>query len=152
MKTMLWLAACALAAGCTATNHVTPETMQIATAPLVCRNADECAVWWHRAHDWVTRHSAYKVETATDSLIESAGPEGGSGKLAYQITKTANADGSATIGFAAHCDSMLGCRPDPWQAGAAFKQFVKTGTEKPLQLAPDAPTPASETGGAKDQG
>lgn len=150
MKTMLWAVSCALAAGCAGTNHVTPETMQIATTPLVCRNTDECALWWQRAHDWVTRHSEYKVKTSTDSLIESAGPEGGSGKLAYQITKTANSDGSATIGFAAHCDSMLGCRPDPWQAGADFKQFVKTGSEKPLQLAPDAPSPAS--GGAKDHG
>jgi hypothetical protein len=130
MKTMLWAASCTLAA-CAATSHVSPETMQIATAPLVCQNNDECALWWQRAHDWVARHGAYKLRTVTDSLIETAGPEGGSGKLAYHITKTAEHDGSATIGFSAHCDSMIGCRPNPWKAGAEFKQFVRTGVEPP---------------------
>lgn len=130
MKTMPWVAACVLAAGCSATNRVSPETMQIATAPLICTQADECARWWARAREWVAHHSEYPLQTSTDSLIETAGPAGGSGKLAYQITKTINADGSATIGFAAHCDSMLGCRPDPWRAGADFKQFVKTGVAR----------------------
>lgn len=130
MKTMLWAASCTLVA-CAATSHVSPETMQIATAPLVCQNNDECALWWQRAHDWVARHGAYKLRTVTDSLIETAGPEGGSGKLAYHITKTADRDGSATIGFSAHCDSMFGCRPNPWKAGAEFKQFVRTGVEPP---------------------
>jgi hypothetical protein len=137
MKTFVWVVLCALVVGCGETNHVSPETMQIATAPLICRNADECAQWWQRAQDWVARHSAYKLQTLTDSLIETAGPEGGSGKLAYEITKVTNHDGSATIGYAAHCDSMVGCRPDPWKAGAGFKQFVKTGVEPPLKSAPD---------------
>jgi hypothetical protein len=137
MKTFLWMVPCALVAGCAATNQVSPETMQIATAPLICQNADECAQFWQRAQDWVARHSAYELQTVTDSLIETAGPEGGSGKLAYEITKVANPDGSATIGFAAHCDSMIGCRPDPWKAGASFKQFVKTGVEPPTRSAPE---------------
>jgi hypothetical protein len=137
MKTFLWMLPCALVAGCAATNQVSPETMQIATAPLICQNADECAQFWQRAHDWVARHSAYELQTVTDSLIETAGPEGGSGKLAYEITKVGNPDGSATIGFAAHCDSMIGCRPDPWKAGAGFKQFVKTGVEPPSRSAPE---------------
>lgn len=137
MKTFLWVVPCALVAGCAATSQVSPETMQIATAPLICQNTDQCAQWWQRAQDWVARHSAYELRTVTDSLIETAGPEGGSGKLAYEITKVANRDGSATIGFAAHCDSMIGCRPDPWLAGAGFKQYVKTGVEPPSQSAPD---------------
>jgi len=127
MKTMPWVAACVLAAGCSTTDRVTPDTMRAATAPLICAHADECARWWARAQQWVSRHSEYPVQTASDSLIVTTGPEGGSGKLAYQITRTANADGSETIGFAAHCDSMTGCRPDPWQAAAEFKQFVRAG-------------------------
>lgn len=138
MKTMLWAVLLALVTGCAATDHVSPETMQIATAPLVCQNADECALWWQRAQDWIGRHSAYKLKTVTDSLIETTGPEGGSGKLAYEITKTVNRDGSATIGFAAHCDSMLGCRPNPWKAGADFKRFVKSGVEPSPQSVPES--------------
>jgi hypothetical protein len=123
---MAWALMCALAAGCAA-NHVSPAMMQTATTPLIC-NTDECALWWQRAHDWVTQHSEYKLRSATDSLIETAGPAGGSSKLAYEITKTSNDDGTSTIGFAAHCDSMIGgCRPDPWRAAADFKQYVRNG-------------------------
>jgi hypothetical protein len=147
MRTMLWAASCALLAGCSAATHrVSPETMQLATAPLVCQSADECALWWQRAEDWVLRHGSYKVFAVTDSLIETTGPEGGSSKLAYEITKTANADGSATIGFAAYCDSMFGCRPNPWEAGAKFKQFVRSGIEPSPQSEPDSsPSAPSST-------
>ncbi|GLU35851.1 hypothetical protein WKR88_28325 [Trinickia caryophylli] len=141
MNRTLSMLAVACLAGCATKNHVSPETMQIATAPLVCTNAGECARWWSRAHDWVVGHSAYALQTSTDSLIATAGPDGGSAALAYQITRTQNADGSSTIGFAAHCDSMIGCRPDPWKAGAAFKQFVKTGVEPPAQPTTGAPPP-----------
>ncbi|HEV3106078.1 MAG TPA: hypothetical protein VGZ01_10340 [Trinickia sp.] len=129
MKTMGWVLSCVLAAGCAATNQVSPETMQQATTPLIC-STDECALWWQRARDWVTHHANYALRSATDSLIETAGPAGGSGKLAYEITKTSNDDGTFTIGFAAHCDSAIGgCRPDPWRAAADFKQFVRNGVE-----------------------
>lgn len=132
MKTMPWAILCALAAGCAATNQVSPETMQQATAPLICHADDECALWWQRAQDWVTHHAAYKLQTASDTLIATAGPSGGSGKLAYQITKASNNDGTSTIGFAAHCNSAIdGCHPDPWRAAADFKRFVRTGAEPP---------------------
>lgn len=128
--------ACALFAGCTAANRVEPETMQIATAPLVCR-ADQCAVWWERARQWVAQHAQYPLQTDTADAIETAGPAGGSGAPAYQVTRARNPDGSFTIGFAAHCDRPLaGCRPDPWQSAARFKQFVRSGAEAPPSAQP----------------
>jgi len=99
--------------------------MQIATTPLTCSNKVECDAWWQRAQTWVTSHSKYKVESATDTLIQTSGPDGGKRALAYQITRAANPDGTATIGFAAHCDGSLGCKPNPWEAGADFKQYVR---------------------------
>jgi hypothetical protein len=125
MKSMLCVVSCVVAA-CGATNHVSPDTMQTATAPLICQDETQCGAWWQRAQQWVERHGAYPLRTVTASLIATAGPEGGSGKLAYEITKSPNGDGSATIGFSAHCDSMLGCHPNPWEAGAAFKRCVRT--------------------------
>jgi len=145
-------ALCVLAAGCATRGQVNPDVMQIATAPLTCSNADECATWWQRAQQWVRGHSTYEVETATDTLIQTSGPGGGKRALAYQITKTPNPDGTATIGFAAHCDSSVGCKPDPWDAGAAFKQFVRTGVEPARsahagRAAGAAPGADAQTGG-----
>jgi hypothetical protein len=129
MKRALLATLCVLAAsGCSTGGQVNPDVMQIATAPLTCANANECSLWWQRAQTWVTHHSTYKIEAATDSLIQTTGPDGGKRALAYQITRTPNNDGTATIGFAAHCDSSLGCKPNPWEAGADFKEFVRSGT------------------------
>jgi hypothetical protein len=114
-----------VAAGCSTQGQVDPDVMQIATKPLTCSNKAECDVWWQRAQSWVSTHSTYKIESATDTLIQTAGPDGGKRALAYQITRTANPDGTATIGFAAHCDGSLGCKPNPWEAGADFKQYVR---------------------------
>jgi len=125
MKKCLLTVLCVVAAGCSTQGQVDPDVMQIATAPLTCNNKSECDAWWARARTWVTNHSRYDVTTATDSLIQTAGPDGGKRALAFQITRTPNTDGTSTIGFAAHCDSSLGCKPNPWEAGADFKQFVR---------------------------
>ncbi|MEM5437935.1 hypothetical protein [Paraburkholderia diazotrophica] len=125
MKSNLMVVLCVLAAGCSTQGQVNPDVMQIATAPLTCTSKAQCDGWWQRAHSWVTTHSRYQVATATDSLIQTTGPEGGKRALAFEITKTPNNDGTSTIGFAAHCDSSLGCKPNPWEAGADFKQFVR---------------------------
>ena len=129
MKTIGSVLACVLVAGCAATNQVNPETMQAATKPLVCR-ADQCSLWWQRARQWIIGHTHYPLQIDTSQAIETAGPTGGSGTPAFQVTLARNPDGSSTIGFAAHCDRPLaGCRPNPWQAAADFKQFVQTGAE-----------------------
>jgi hypothetical protein len=120
-------ASVALFTGCSTQGQISAETMEQATAPLTCMNKAECDAWWGRAQVWVTNHSEYKLQTVTDSIIQTAGPSGGKRALAYQITKTPSNEGTATIGFAAHCDNMLGCEPNPWKAGADFKQFVRGG-------------------------
>jgi hypothetical protein len=126
-KTLL-AALCVLgtaAAGCSTQGQVNPDVMQVATTPLTCSNSAQCDLWWQRAQTWVQSHSKYRIESATSSLIQTAGPDGGKRALAYQITRTANPDGTATIGFAAHCDGSMGCKPNPWEAGADFKEFVR---------------------------
>jgi hypothetical protein len=136
----------ALFAGCSTQGQVSAETMEQATAPLTCMDRAECEAWWGRAQVWVTNHSEYKLQTVTDSIIQTAGPSGGKRALAYQITKTPSNEGTATIGFAAHCDNMLGCEPNPWKAGADFKQFVRgpaaSQAGAAATLPPVAPAPA----------
>ncbi|MCG5077797.1 hypothetical protein [Paraburkholderia tagetis] len=132
MKRTLPILLCAALAACAPRGQVNPDVMQIATAPLTCSDKPQCDIWWQRAQDWVRGNSKYEVQTVTDTLIQTSGPGGGKRALAYEITRTHNSDGT-TIGFAAHCDSSLGCKPDPWAAGAAFKQYVRTGIEQPLQ-------------------
>lgn len=144
MKKSLLAMLCVAATGCSTRGQVDPDVMQIATTPLTCSSKSECDVWWQRAQTWVTSHSTYKVESSTDTLIQTAGPDGGKRALAYQITRTANPDGTATIGFAAHCDGSMGCKPNPWEAGADFKQYVRGAAAAPQSKAkPSQEAPAT---------
>ena len=127
-----------LLAGCAAETQVSSQTMEQATAPLTCMSKLECDAWWARAQVWVTNHSEYKLQAITDSIIQTAGPSSGKRALAYQITKTPSNEGTATIGFAAHCENPLGCEPNPWAAGADFKQFVRNGAPRPANATPQA--------------
>lgn len=149
MKKGLLAVLCVLAAGCSTGGQVDPDTMQIATAPLTCTNKAQCDLWWGRAQAWVRQVSTYEVQTVTDTLIQTAGPDGGKRALAYEITLAPNNDGSATIGFAAHCDSSLGCKPNPWEAGADFKQFVRgntSGSAPPLPVSEHSAANSHSTG------
>ncbi|MGF6540464.1 hypothetical protein [Paraburkholderia youngii] len=158
MKNKALLAALCLVAtaGCSTQGQVNPDVMQIATKPLTCSNKAECDLWWQRAQSWVASHSKYEIETANDSLIQTAGPDGGKRALAFQITRASEPDGTVTIGFSAHCDSSLGCKPNPWEAGADFKQYVRgttgtaasapQGSAMPSQNAPDATHPETMPG------
>jgi hypothetical protein len=150
----LGAASLAFLGGCATQDQVSSTVMEQATAPLTCMSRAECDAWWARAQVWVTNHSEYKLQTITDSIIQTAGPSSGKRALAYQITKTPTNEGTATIGFAAHCDNPLGCEPNPWQAGADFKQFVRNGpglrkTQTPQAAQAPAPAPAPAPGGVQ---
>jgi hypothetical protein len=80
------MASIALVVGCSTQGQVSGETMEQATSPLTCMNKAECDAWWGRAQVWVTNHSEYKLQTVTDSIIQTAGPSGGKRALAYLIT------------------------------------------------------------------
>jgi hypothetical protein len=146
----LGAASLALLAGCASQDQVSSTIMEQATAPLTCMSKAECDAWWARAQVWVTNHSEYKLQTITDSIIQTAGPSSGKRALAYQITKTPTNEGTATIGFAAHCDNPLGCQPNPWEAGADFKQFVRNGPGLRKTATPQAAqAPAPAPGGVQ---
>jgi hypothetical protein len=139
----------ALLAGCASQDQVSSTTMEQATQPLTCMSKAECDAWWARAQVWVTNHSEYKLQTVTNSIIQTAGPSSSKRALAYQVTMTPTNEATATIGFAAHCDHPLGCDPNPWQAGADFKQFVRNGPSTARYVTPQAQAPQPSPNGVQ---
>lgn len=95
-----------------------------ASRPVVCTSDRDCRVKWSRAIAWVSQNSAYKFKTQTDFLIQTMGPLSDDTSSAFTITRTANADGTATIDFAAGCDNFLGCIPSVLEEKASFVHFV----------------------------
>ncbi|ELI7923492.1 hypothetical protein ACQ26G_004349 [Yersinia enterocolitica] len=96
-------------------------------APLICNGEKECNLFWQRAQFWVANNSAWKIETATDTLISTHNSQPDRADLAYQVTRLPNPDGTARIYIKPFCANMFGCRPKPYEAIVAFKRFVKSG-------------------------
>ena len=140
MKKALLATLCVLAAGCSTHGQVNPDVMQIATTPLTCSNATEC-----RSLVATRADLGGKPFDLQDRGRERFADPDRRARLAanarwpIRSRKTPNNDGTATIGFAAHCDSSLGCKPNPWEAGADFKEFVRSGV---------AGSPAPQNNGA----
>lgn len=99
--------------------------MTEANEPLLCANKAQCDTYWQRAQVWVSTHSGYKVQTATDAIIQTYGPFGAKVELAHQVLRLPNENGSARIIIKSNCDNIFGCHPEPYRAAVDFKRFVR---------------------------
>ncbi|MEH4659320.1 hypothetical protein [Phytobacter diazotrophicus] len=107
---------------------VDPAVQAEAKKPLICKDEKQCDLYWKRAQFWIAHNSAWKIQTATDTLISTFNPPGSDARLAYQVTKMPNEDGSARIYIAPFCNNMFGCQPELYGAVVNFKNFVKSGS------------------------
>ena len=124
MKRAIVISALALA-GCAAQPRVqdNPEAME----PLVCSNKMQCDAWWQRAQSLVALNSFWKIQTASDAVIQTYGPGQSRVELAYTITRIPEANGSARITISGACANIFGCSPKLVDAVLSFKRFVKAG-------------------------
>jgi hypothetical protein len=103
------------------TQNVSPEALQ---API-CQSTAQCNDAWRRAQVWVATHGGYKIQTATDSVIQTFGPGGSSPELAFLVTREPLEAGREQIVMHASCDNFIGCIPKPTEAIANFNAYVK---------------------------
>src|SRR2546427_8369826 len=84
--------------------------------PITCHAGPDCDAKWSRAATWVTEHSKYKLETSSESLIQTSGPGAfeTDSSPAYKITKVAMGPGEYTIEFAGGGGNLFwGHPPNP---------------------------------------
>lgn len=62
--------------GCAAprVDRLSDEDLRELSEDLVCEGADACAFMWRRAQVWVVNNAGYKIQTATDTVIETFNP------------------------------------------------------------------------------
>ena len=101
--------------------------------PITCNAGADCNAKWSRADAWIKGHSKYKVETSSESLIQTSGPGAFETDSApsYKITKVAMGPGEYAIEFAGGCDSIFGCTPTIPAARADFTQAVLAAEAAP---------------------
>ena len=73
MRQIVAGAAIAILAGCASpsTNDLTPDDVAQLQEPLECQGKAACDLMWRRAQLWVAQHSGYKIQLATDVIIET---------------------------------------------------------------------------------
>ncbi|CAG2161348.1 hypothetical protein [Cupriavidus numazuensis] len=105
-----------------------------------CANRAQCDTYWQRAQAWVAMNSRYRIQIATDVVLQTYGSR--DMELAYYITRVVNSDGSATIVVDATCGNMFGCATDPAAAKSDFRRFVVQSnipaSSQPLVTSPPA--------------
>jgi hypothetical protein len=110
-------------AGCAQT-PIAVEPPAISAEPVLCVDRAQCDVYWQRAQAWVANNSAYRLQTITDTVIETAGPLAARTSLAYRITRVPDDQQGARIYVMAACGHLAGCNPASSDAVVAFKRFV----------------------------
>ena len=69
----IWVAAAVLS-GCVQT-PIAIEPPAASAQPVLCVNRSQCDVYWQRAQAWVANNSVYRLQTVTDTVLETAGPQ-----------------------------------------------------------------------------
>lgn len=126
MRLILLAAVVALAAGPALAKapKVTPEILAEAARPVTCDSPDDCEVKWGRALQWVLNNSAYKIQTQTDMMISTYGPEANSPLPAFTVNRVPKGGGVYEFNWRAACNNMFGCSPNLTLAKAAFVRAI----------------------------
>jgi hypothetical protein len=95
--------------------------------PVKCDSA--CKPQWERAQLWLTRHSAWKVQMATDVVLQTYSPVSSEPHYGFTVTKEPVGPDGYEISLAMVCGNMLGCDPSPVGVRKAFYYFVATGVD-----------------------
>ena len=111
-------------AACAAPPKLTPQEMAEAQTPLTCSTKAECDLYWQKAQIWLVNNSAYRVQSATDTVISTYGPINGQPNFAFTITKLPNGNGGALITLQGACGNMFGCIPPLEGFVLNFRRYV----------------------------
>ena len=119
-----------LAVGCSSTSK--PATVALADVPAreaVTCSGDDCSLCWDRAQLWLVGHSKWKIQTATNAVIQTFSPAGSEPSYGFTVTKEPDGTGAHRIRLSMSCGNMLGCSPKPVDVARAFYHYVETGED-----------------------
>lgn len=96
---------------------------------LICESQD-CAEQWQRAQVWVVKHSHWKIQTATDVLIQTYNPTGSMPTYGFSIMKEPLGNGRYRITMSLSCGNIFGCSPPTAnQVKKAFYYYLASGND-----------------------
>ncbi|MCV2423377.1 hypothetical protein LNV47_22575 [Paucibacter sp. DJ4R-1] len=94
-----------------------------ASAPR-CTGEKDCAAKWDAAQLWVVKNAGFKIQNATNVLIQTYFPTNASMALGVEVTKEGEGGGVHVIRARIWCDNFIGCERDPLDAVLDFNRKV----------------------------
>lgn len=113
-------------AGCLAATPVRLGSAANA-APVTCDT--NCTTAWQRSQLWLVKHSRWKIQTATDVLLQTYNPPDQDTSYGFTVTREPVGDGRFTIRMALQCANFIRCDPARSDVLAAFNHYVATGED-----------------------
>lgn len=110
--------------GCAAKED--PATIAAANAPLICEGKNQCELYWQKSQAWLATNSAWKIQTANDTIINTFNPAPNAATLGYQLVKTPLGNERYEIIVQTSCGNVFGCIPSAVQQTASLKTYVKS--------------------------
>ena len=98
----------------------------IHTPPLECEGEDQCKLYWERAQVWVAKYSYWKIQVATDVVIQTFNATQSSTYNHYSLVREPMGGGVERISMTTGCDNMFGCQVRPDVARRSLFVFVKS--------------------------
>ena len=126
MKAIAYLGLAAMLSGCAMETTAQRESVQaeIAASTPIRVEQRECEAMWAAARSWVNSTCDMKIQTMTDSYIETYGSAGSTTNIACRVTKDPRPEGGYWIRAVAGCANPFGCNTDPRSAVLNFNRTV----------------------------
>lgn len=114
-------------ASCAAKQPVSAADTERAYKELVCDGAQQCADMWKRAQFWVATNAGYKIQVATDTVIETFNAADYSTRWAVRMTKEPLGSGRERIWILLGCGQVSLCAEDRLVVIARAKTYIAAG-------------------------
>ena len=115
----------ALIVGCASEPYVpTPKVAEAAATPVICEGKDACEVMWSKAQIWVSENAGYKIQIATDSIIETYTARDYSQGYAVRMTKMPIGGGKYELSLNINCGYPALCSERPIIFQARFRRAM----------------------------
>jgi uncharacterized protein YceK len=107
--------------------HPDAQRQALATQPR-CISQRQCEAAWSAAIDWVNHNCGVKIQSMTDSYVETY--QWFDTSLACRLTKDPDPRGGYSLNVTISCRNMIGCVPDVHEAERTFNAEVKGAADQ----------------------
>lgn len=113
-----------MVAGCAASPETQAKRAEFERTIPICTEGVDCDIKWDAAQLWIVKNAGYKLQIATNVLLETYNPGYAKTELAVRVTKEPLGGGTYKLVVATWCDNLFGCNPDRLDAALDFNRTI----------------------------